>query len=750
MRFTIMKINTKIIWMIGCALVLSAGAVALMALWQLQQSAGLADAQMEGLSQENVARMKSEGEAQLNSFREELLTLKKEYLKSETQTAMAVLQKAYADARDPQKLKAVYAEQLKNAVDTAYGVLEAVAADKSLNLEEKQRKASELIKGLRYGPEGKDYFWINDTQPRMVMHPYKPELDGQDLTNHQDPNGKNLFVEFVKVCQAQGQGFVDYFWPKYGADKPQPKLSFVRLFKPWNWVIGTGVYVEVAETKLQADAAAIIQALRYGPENKDYFWINDTHPRMVMHPYKPELNGQDLTDNKDPNGKRLFVEFARVCREHGGGFVDYYWPKYGADQPQPKLSYVMLFKEWNWVVGTGLYIDDIEVLVQARKAAIDKNVQALTADALQKIAANKNFVHRGNQRILWLMVLVTLGILAVVIAAAFVFTRRSITRPVERIIGGLNDGAQQVASASGQLSSASQSLADGASEQAASIEETSATLEEMSAMTRQNAENAGHADGLMKQVASVVLQAGRSMTDLTSSMGEITKAGEATSKIIKTIDEIAFQTNLLALNAAVEAARAGEAGAGFAVVADEVRNLAMRAADAARTTADLIENTNRKVKTGNGLAVGTSEAFAQVAEVASRVGELVAEIAAASREQSLGIDQINTAVGEMNKVTQQNAASAEESASASEEMFAQAEQIKAMVRELHALVGRNTEPSRVGQAKEREAQAVKARPRQVAAARPRAVSAGLRRQLPAAAVGANSGSQAESGPFADF
>jgi methyl-accepting chemotaxis protein len=744
-----MKINTKIIWMIGFALVLSAGAVALMALWQLKQSAGLAEAQVDRLSQDNLTHMKTEGEAQLKSFREELLTLKKEYLKSETQTAMAVLQKAYADARDPQKLKAVYAEQLKNAVDTAYGILEVVAADKSLNLEEKQRKASELIKGLRYGPEGKDYFWINDTQPRMVMHPYKPELDGQDLTNHEDPNGKKLFVEFVKVCQAQGQGFVDYFWPKYGADKPQPKLSFVRLFKPWNWVIGTGVYVEVAETKLQTDAAAIIQALRYGPESKDYFWINDTHPRMVMHPYKPELNGQDLTENKDPNGKKLFVEFAKVSQEHGEGYVDYYWPKYGADKPQPKLSYVMLFKEWNWVVGTGLYIDDIDVLVQARKAEIDKNIQALTDNVVQKIAANKIVVHQANQRILWLMGLVTLGILVVVIAASLVFTRRSITRPVQRIIGGLNEGAQQVTSASEQLSSASQSLADGASEQAASIEETSSTLEEMSAMTRRNAENAGHADGLMKQVATVVHQAGRSMTDLTSSMGEITKAGEETSKIIKTIDEIAFQTNLLALNAAVEAARAGEAGAGFAVVADEVRNLAMRAADAARSTSDLIENTNRKVKTGNGLAVSTNEAFVQLTEVASRVGELVAEIAAASREQSLGIDQINTAVGEMNKVTQQNSANAEESAAASEEMYAQAEQIKAMVRELLALVGGNGEQAPVSGAGERQPQAVKARSIQVAAARPKAVSAGHRRQIPAA-VGATSGSQVESGQFADF
>ncbi len=167
--------------------------------------------------------------------------------------------------------------------------------------------------------------------------------------------------------------------------------------------------------------------------------------------------------------------------------------------------------------------------------------------------------------------------------------------------------------ASGQVSSASQQLAAGSSEQAASIEETSSSLEEMSSMTSQNADNAGCADNLMKEVNQVVGQANASMTELTTSMAHISQASEETSKIIKTIDEIAFQTNLLALNAAVEAARAGEAGAGFAVVADEVRNLAMRAADAAKNTADLIEGTVKKVSDGSDLVTKTNDAFTLVA-----------------------------------------------------------------------------------------------------------------------------------------
>jgi methyl-accepting chemotaxis protein len=184
-----------------------------------------------------------------------------------------------------------------------------------------------------------------------------------------------------------------------------------------------------------------------------------------------------------------------------------------------------------------------------------------------------------------------------------------------------------------------------------------------------------------------VSEANSSMTELTISMQEISKASDETQKVVKTIDEIAFQTNLLALNAAVEAARAGEAGAGFAVVAEEVRNLALRSADAAKNTAVQIEGTVKKIKSGSELVARTNDAFGKVAESSSKVGELVAEISAASNEQAQGIEQVNTAIVEMDKVVQTNSVNAEESASASEELSAQAEEMKVMVGNLTALVG---------------------------------------------------------------
>ncbi len=274
------------------------------------------------------------------------------------------------------------------------------------------------------------------------------------------------------------------------------------------------------------------------------------------------------------------------------------------------------------------------------------------------------------------------------ITYAIVSTRR-IVGNIEKAIRGVATGAEQVDIYSRQVSEASHSLAEGSSEQAASIEETSASLEEMSSMTQSNADSALQADSVMHEVNQIVVRANESMAHLTNSIEDISRSSEKTSKIIKTIDEIAFQTNLLALNAAVEAARAGEAGAGFAVVADEVRNLSMRAADAAKNTADLLEGTVKKISEGSRLVTQTNDAFTAVAKSAGKVGDLVGEIAAASREQAQGIGQVNTAVMEMDKVIQQNAANSEESASGAEQMTAQAEKLKAIVQDLDAMVGGN-------------------------------------------------------------
>ncbi len=284
---------------------------------------------------------------------------------------------------------------------------------------------------------------------------------------------------------------------------------------------------------------------------------------------------------------------------------------------------------------------------------------------------------------------IMLGLIAVALVLSVglgVFLTRSITLPINRIVDNLNASAGQVAAASLQISSASHALAADTSQQAAALEETASALEEMATMTRQNADNAEQAHSLSRETNVVVKQYDESMQQLMASMSEISKASEATAKIIKTIDEIAFQTKLLALNAAVEAAQAGEVGAGFAVVADEVRNLAMRAAEAARNTAMLIEGTVKKVEDGSKIVTRAKGVFTDVGESATKVSTLVGDISSASGEQASGVEQINRAITELDSVVQKNAANSEESAAASEELSAQAAQMKVVVAELMALI----------------------------------------------------------------
>ncbi|MBN2232021.1 MAG: hypothetical protein JW781_04260 [Deltaproteobacteria bacterium] len=255
----------------------------------------------------------------------------------------------------------------------------------------------------------------------------------------------------------------------------------------------------------------------------------------------------------------------------------------------------------------------------------------------------------------------------------------SISRPLRAGIRRLRQNSDQITAAAEHISATGQEVADGAGNQASAIEETAASLEEMNSMTRRNAENAAAGSGMVEEIAAAFESMKQSLSELNQAMSDVNSASDQTSKIIKTIDEIAFQTNLLALNAAVEAARAGEAGAGFAVVAEEVRHLALRSAEAAKNTSVLIADTVGKARRGGDLVSRVVAVFAEIAGNIQRVRQLTGEISVASKEQAGGIEQISTAVGAVDKVTQHNAATAEDFAARAREMDAYARELKAVI-----------------------------------------------------------------------
>jgi methyl-accepting chemotaxis protein len=255
------------------------------------------------------------------------------------------------------------------------------------------------------------------------------------------------------------------------------------------------------------------------------------------------------------------------------------------------------------------------------------------------------------------------------------------------VVDSVSSSAEQIAAAAGQVSASSQSLAEGSSEQAASLEETSASLEEMSGMTKRNADAAQQARTAASQARTAADTGAQQIRAMQSATDAINAASLDVTKILKTIDEIAFQTNILALNAAVEAARAGEAGAGFAVVADEVRSLAQRCAAAARETAVKIEDSTRRSQDGVRISAEVAGSFSMIQQQVVHLEQLVSEIANASHEQSQGIGQTATAVSQMDKVTQSNAGNAEETAAAAEELNAQSAVLKDTVFQLKQLVG---------------------------------------------------------------
>ena len=373
-------------------------------------------------------------------------------------------------------------------------------------------------------------------------------------------------------------------------------------------------------------------------------------------------DGENIWAAKDANGTLMIQEMVNKSIGSNPGDIAeirYFWQNPDEKESREKIARYTYFKEWDWVIGAGSYMDEFT-------------------------RASTNIAEVGKQASV--TILIVAGISVVIAILVWFITAGNIGKKIHAIVLKLTDGATQVASASSQVNSASQLLAEGSTSQAAGLEETSSGLEEMTAMTKQNAENTQRACALSEQASEAAKDSKLALTQMEESIAKIQKSSDETAKIIKVIDEIAFQTNLLALNAAVEAARAGEAGKGFAVVAEEVRNLALRSAEAAKNTSEMIEDSVSNASEGVDIAGKVSDVMNKIADSVTQTNELIAEIAEATQQQSQGIEEINISVTQMDQITQNNAASAEESASAAEELSGQARKMNGIIESLEVLV----------------------------------------------------------------
>ncbi len=431
-----------------------------------------------------------------------------------------------------------------------------------------------------------------------------------------------------------------------------PRVAVESASAQIAWFEGQEASGALTREQAQAGALAIVKRQRFDGAN--YVWINDLGPTMVMHPMDASLDGKDLSQKKDPNGKRLFVEMVDGVRQSAthDARVEYLWPKPGASAPVPKVSYVKLSERWGWVVGAGVYTDDVR--------------------------ANVN-------RIIGSAVLVTvLGLL--ISLALSVWLARKVSGPLEAAIASLSDGSTHVAQASNAVASISESLSTGAQSSASAVQQSTTAMGEVSTRTQANAVGAGQVQTLMRSTTAQVEAAAAGLQAVVAHMDGVAATSREVGRIVKTIDDIAFQTNLLALNAAVEAARAGDAGQGFAVVAEEVRSLALRSAEAAKGTAELIEKTVNGINEGARRVGSSNRDFAGIARAVNDVDVLVSGIARASNEQSGNITEVGHGLHSLDATTQRTAASAEEIAAASQELSAQAESLLSVVDSIHQLI----------------------------------------------------------------
>ena len=447
---------------------------------------------------------------------------------------------------------------------------------------------------------------------------------------------------------------------------------------------------KLPEAEAKKDAMDALRGIRYGATSKDYVYIFSSKFEGVMHPFRTEWDGNNLLGKvKNSKGVDTIEELINAANTSADGtaFVAGEFPRPGTQVPVPKLQYVTSVKEWGWVVGSGVYMDDVDAAVRAALFktlatagviflvigglgfAIARSVlRQIGGDPREAVAA-MNQVAQGN---LAAMVREPIpGSLLDALAAMIASLRNTVSQ--------VRHTTESIATASGQIAAGNHDLSARTEQTASNLQQTAASMEELTGTVAQTAGSAAKANELASSASTAAAKGGQVVDQVVATMADINVSSKRIGDIIGVIDGIAFQTNILALNAAVEAARAGEQGRGFAVVATEVRSLAKRSADAAKEIKALIGASVERVESGSALVTQAGATMKDIVASVRHVSDIIGEITNAASEQSSGIGQVNGAVAQLDQMTQQNAALVEESAAAAESLKEQAKRLSEVV-----------------------------------------------------------------------
>ena len=550
-------------------------------------------------------------------------------------------------------------------------------------------------------------------------------------------NDWKLFTKMISISVISIalilSGILFYIVPKVENKIKAEKMDSIKNLVELTFSLMVNYNDRVNSGKLTIEEAqkrciARIKALRYQEEN--YIWINDLGPKMIMHPMKPQLDGKDLSGSKDPTGKYLFVEMVDVCKKNSAGFVDYMWPKPGKNKPMPKISYIKLFQPWGWIMGTGIYVDDLKeeisrlkhtvifVLLICAVVALGLTfliARKITGPLLQEIVFAEKVSEGDLTQQLDIDQKDEIGILAKALnktvsnldqmfkdITAGVETLSSSSTELSAISQQMTSGSEQTSGKANTVATAAEEMSSNMTSVAAATEEASTNVgmvataaEEMTAVINEIAQNTEKAQVITGEAVSEAKNA-------SDKVYELGKAAQDIGKVTETITEISEQTNLLALNATIEAARAGEAGKGFAVVANEIKELAKQTSEATNEIKNKITGIQDSTQ-------GTVTQIEQISRVVNDVNEIVSTISTAVEEQSVttkeiannvvqasqgiaevteNVAQSSTVAGEIAKDITEVNQSASEMSNSSSQVNMSAEELSKLAEQLKEMVGR--------------------------------------------------------------